>query len=219
MAIAQALKPLVSAVDHLLLGVDDLDRGVDWMEKRTGVRAAAGGVHPGAGTRNALLSLGAGHYFEIIAPDPKQAGAKDDRHLRELSSPRLINLAVTTNDIGSIVAKAKKARLEVSGPRDGSRQLPSGATLRWQTLTIVNDLGAGSIQPVPFFIQWAPGSPHPSSDSPQGCVLESLEFEHPDPPRLNVLFEALGLDADVSARSEVRIVARLKTPNGRVELS
>ena len=210
---------MLSAVDHILLGVPDLDRGIDWVDKRLGVHAAIGGVHPGAGTRNALLSLGAGHYLEIIAPDPAQPAANDQRHLRKLSSPRLITFAVTTNDIDSIAAKARKARLEVSGPNDGSRRLPSGTMLRWQTLAVRNDLGGRIIQPVPFFIQWSAGSPHPSSDSPQGCVLESLEFEHPDPVRLNLMFEALGLDADVSSGNDVRIIARLKTPNGRLELS
>jgi hypothetical protein len=218
-AMAQDLKPLISAVDHLLLGVADLDRGIDWVEKRLGIRAAIGGVHPGAGTRNALLSLGAGHYLEIIAPDPAQPATNDERHLRQLSGPRLITLAVTTNDIDSIAAKAKKARLEVSGPRDGSRRLPAGTVIRWQTLTVRNDLGEGAIQPVPFFIQWAPGSPHPSRDAPQGCMLESVEFEHSDPVRLNLVFEALGLDANVSSRNDIRIIARLKAPNGHVELS
>ena len=216
---AQGLKPVLFAVDHLLLGVPDLDRGIDWVDKRLGVHAAIGGVHPSAGTRNALLSLGDGHYLEIIAPDPAQPAANDQRHLRKLSGPRLITFAVTTNDIDSIAAKARKARLEVSGPNDGSRRLPSGTMLRWQTLAVRNDLGADVIQPVPFFIQWSVGSPHPSSDSPQGCVLESLEFGHPDPVRLNLMFEALGLDADVSSGNDVRIIARLKVPKGRLELS
>lgn len=215
---AQGLKPVLSAVDHLLLGAPDLDRGIEWVNQRLGVHAAIGGVHPGAGTRNALLSLGNGHYLEIIAPDPAQPAASDHRHLRQLSGPRLITFAVTTNDINSIAANAKKARLEVSGPRAGSRRLPSGAMLQWQTLTVQNDLGEDNIQPIPFFIQWSAGSTHPSSDSPQGCLLESLEFEHPDPVRLNLIFEVLGLDANVASRNDARIIARLKSPKGTVEL-
>ena len=91
--------------------------------------------------------------------------------------------------------------------------------LRWRTLAIQNDLGSGAVQPVPFFIQWEPDSPHPSGDSPSGCTLESLLLEHEDPPRVNMVFEALGFDVDVSARSEVRIVATLKSPKGSIDLS
>src|SRR6478736_3515261 len=82
-------------LDHILLGVSDLDHGIAWLEERSGVRAVFGGVHPGRGTRNALLSLGPRRYLEIIAPDPQQAGSPASREfwaarLNAFHVPRLI---------------------------------------------------------------------------------------------------------------------------------
>ena len=149
---AQNVRPVADAVDHLLLGVSDLDRGIDWVEQRTGVRAAAGGVHPGRGTRNALLSLGAGHYLEIIAPDPAQSTYNSHIDVRPFTQPRLVNFAAATGDIEAIAAAALKAGFGVSGPSAGSRVTTSGNTLRWRSLDVVNQLGSGGIEPVPFFI-------------------------------------------------------------------
>src|SRR6516162_6083017 len=90
------VRVLPSDIDHILLGVSDLDHGVSWVEQHMGVRAAIGGVHPGRGTRNALLSLGPRCYLEIIAPDPKQPLLPPAQPLAVMREPRLFNWAVHT---------------------------------------------------------------------------------------------------------------------------
>src|SRR5437879_2299318 len=75
-------------LDHLIVGCRDLDRGIDFVEEKTGVRPAMGGVHPGRGTRNALLSLGERRYLEIMAPDPAQNRIVPYPQIRELNDPR-----------------------------------------------------------------------------------------------------------------------------------
>jgi hypothetical protein len=96
------------AVDHLLLGASDLDAGIAWLEKLTGVKAVAGGSHPGRGTRNALIALGGKRYLEIIAPDPAQQIYDFQIDLRQLTTPRLITWAAATGDINALAQRARR---------------------------------------------------------------------------------------------------------------
>src|SRR5215472_4534042 len=104
-------------LDHILLGVADLDSGIAWVEQRTGVRAVFGGVHPGRGTRNALLSMGPRRYLEIIAPDPQQTNATSANEmvnrLRALQEPQLVGWASHTNDLASLAQKAAAAGIAI----------------------------------------------------------------------------------------------------------
>ncbi|MEW5978901.1 MAG: VOC family protein [Acidobacteriota bacterium] len=205
-------------VDHLLFGTDQLDRGIAWIEDKTGVRPAVGGSHPGIGTCNALLSLGGRQYLEIIAPDPDQESYQFHIDLRIRSVPRLVTWAALATDIDWLADQAQKTGFQTLGPRAGSRRRPDGAILKWRTLGVVNSFGSEEVEPVPFFIEWSPDSPHPSQDSPFGCRLESLEIHHPRALEVAKLFAALDLGAQVATASEARIVATLHTPQGRLQL-
>jgi hypothetical protein len=214
---AQRKQSTASALDHLLLGAADLDRGIEWLEKRTGVKAVIGGSHPGRGTRNALIALHGRKYVEVIAPDPAQPETLAS-HLRSITEPRLIGWAAASPDIEALGRRIRLEGLEATGPRDGSRARPDGRLLKWVTLGVASDFAAAGVDPIPFFIQWAADSAHPSTDSPKGCELSSLEFEHPDPEGLRSAFAKLGLDASVQHARAVNIVASLSTPKGRVVL-
>lgn len=103
------------SLDRIILGCDDLDAGVDHVYRQTGVRAAAGGVHPGAGTRNALLSLGKLRYLEIIAPDPLQAASTDPRHVAGLKNPALVGWAVHRHHLKAFASLLQSEGVESVG--------------------------------------------------------------------------------------------------------
>lgn len=219
MSAAQSLVPVTRVVDHLLLGTSDLDRGIAWVEKLTGVRPAIGGSHPGVGTRNALISLGGRQYLEVIAPDPAQATYTFRLDLRTLAEPRLITWAAVTSNIESLARKLKEGGRQLFGPNGGSRARPDGAVLKWSTLGVAGRLGGGEVDLVPFFIQWAADSVHPSQDSPPGCTLRAFEITHPDPSVVVAAYRELGLDVRVTSGKEIRMIATLDTPAGVVQLT
>jgi hypothetical protein len=216
--LGEDLIPAGRAVDHLLLGVPDLESAITWVERKTGVRAEAGGSHPGVGTRNALLSLGAKQYLEIIAPDPNQTTFNFQIDIRKLTTPRLITWAAVTTDIDAVAKKARDAGHQLFGPRDGSRARPDGKLLRWKTLGVMNKLGLQGVEPVPFFIQWASDSVHPSQDSPKGCELQSFEIGHPEAGEISGALKKLGIEARTKQAKSAILIAVLKTPRGRIEL-
>src|SRR5712671_1638137 len=131
-------------LDHVLLGCADLDRSMDFVAQAVGVRAAFGGVHPGRGTRNALLALGQRRYLEVIAPDPKQDriepfAQKQVAQLKDLISPGLIGWAAHPGDLEEFAGRLREAGIAFDWPRPGSRQRPDGRLLQWKTLNLKND--------------------------------------------------------------------------------
>jgi hypothetical protein len=201
-------------LDHIILGCNDLDAGVAYVFQHLGVRAAAGGVHPGAGTQNALLSLGTLRYLEIIAPDPLQPASTDPRHVADLKSPALVGWAIHLNDVEQFSASLQAAEVGAVGPKPGSRKRPDGSLLTWKSLTLKDDYNGM----LPFFIEWSSGASHPSADAPQGCRLAKLELGGPDPAALKLLTEKLQLDVHISHAPTVQLTATIAGPKGSLVL-
>jgi catechol 2,3-dioxygenase-like lactoylglutathione lyase family enzyme len=204
-------------LDHILLGCGDLDRGIAFVEQHLGAKAMFGGVHPGRGTQNALLSLGPRHYLEIIAPDPAQPTAKGLRlsQLQNLREPRLVEWAAHPGDLNSFAKQLQQAALPFEGPTPGSRKRPDGRLLQWQTLTL-NDDASGLL---PFFIEWSAGSPHPSADAPAGCHLIRFELATSEPGKLGKTLALLSLDVQVVKAEKPQLRARLTGPKGTLQLT
>ena len=206
-----------SLLDHILLGSNNLESGIDFVEKHTGVRAQFGGVHPGRGTQNALLSLGDRRYLEIIAPDPAQPNVNNPLapQLRSLKEPRLVGWAAHPGNLAAFAQKLRAAGVAFEGPLPGSRKRPDGRLLQWQTLHLADD-ASGLL---PFFIEWAPDSPHPSADAPKGCSLASFGAETPAPAKLSAMLNVLNLDLPVQKVERGGLRAVIRGPKGSLECS
>ncbi|HXL21045.1 MAG TPA: VOC family protein [Candidatus Dormibacteraeota bacterium] len=194
-----------SSLDHILLGCDDLDHGIAFVEQHTRVRAAFGGIHPGRGTRNALLALGERRYLEIIAPDPQQPNAPDNYGLQKLDEPRLITWAAHSGNIQALADRLATAGIAAEGPTPGSRKRPDGQLLQWQTLNL-KDNANGLL---PFFIEWSADSPHPSVTAQRGCHLANFEILTPDPDALTKTAKQLGLDVAISKGNTAQLRATI----------
>jgi hypothetical protein len=201
-------------LDHLILGCTDLDAGIEFVFQHLGVRAIPGGVHPGAGTKNALLSLSQLRYLEIMAPDPLQPDAADPRNLRTLGRPALVGWAEHRNHLDEFAGVLHAAGVDYVGPVPGSRQRPDGSVLNWKSLSLKeNEHGI-----LPFFIEWGTTTIHPSVDSPKGCRLDSLQITTPNPASLGPLSQTLDLDVAIGQSMATRLIAYLHGPAGSLAL-
>jgi hypothetical protein len=177
-------------VDHLVFGAPDVGAAIDMLEAKLGVRAGMGGKHPGAGTHNALLSLGGGSYLEIIGPDPEQEPPTDRPMpfgVDKLAAPRLVTWAAKARaDFAEQVAKSRRAGWNPGDPQPMSRKTPDGTELKWTLTRAPEPIGA----------------------------------EHPDPHAVRDALLALDVDdLTLIPGPEPLLVAIIRTPSGEeVEL-
>ena len=138
---------MLTRIDHVMICVPDLQQGID-AYTRLGFNVSPGGVHPGQGTHNAI-AFHEEDYLELLSVrdrDEYRAGHPGGGLLEFLArSGGLRYIAVQSDDLEADVAQMRRRGIEVSDPRDGARQTPTGQVWRWQAATL------GPRHPLPLF--------------------------------------------------------------------
>ena len=194
-------------LDHIMCAVPDLEDSMAEIASITGIVPSNGGVHPGNGTRNALLGLSDSSYLEIIGPDKKQ---NLENTLGELlvskNTSGIRAWAVAVSDLAAVANVAQGLGFRVRDRKEMSRKTPEGSLLEWELLF----LDGGPL--LPFFIDWK-GSEHPARKAPSGCGLSELSISAEEPKVYQELLNKLQLEVSIS-EGEPAISAIIRSPKG-----
>ena len=190
-----------------MYAVPDLEDSMAEIASITGIVPSNGGVHPGNGTRNALLGLSDSSYLEIIGPDKKQ---NLENTLGELlvskNTSGIRAWAVAVSDLALVADVAQDLGFRVRERKEMSRKTPGGSLLEWELLF----LDGGPL--LPFFIDWK-GSEHPARKAPSGCGLSELSISAEEPKVYQELLNKLQLEVSIS-EGEPAISAIIRSPKG-----
>lgn len=196
--------------DHIAIAGPDLATAVTWMEAQLGLPVQPGGQHAHFGTHNALISLGAGEYLEVIAVDPTASMLPYPRWFdldRFQGAPRLTNWILRTDDL--------QGALDQVDPGAGQPVALARGDYRWRMA-----VPASGILPFdnmhPALMSW--DGPHPTSALPDlGARLLRLEVSHPQAAQLEATVPlADGRITVVTGPAGLR--ATIQTPDGPRDL-
>ena len=197
-------------VDHLVWYEADAQDGQSRFAELMYARPVFGGVHPGEGTCNHLLSLGERTYVEILGRDPDQDLTRLDPEVANLTGPGLSHWAMSGVDLSVLREQALAAGLQGSALVNGGRLLPDGKWLGWQCFGL-NGHPFGAL--VPFFIDWL-DSTHPAMTAPRGGTLSQVDVFSPDAEQLGALYAALGIGITVRQAETSGLTMTLQSPRG-----
>ena len=206
----------MAEIDHIVIGARTLEEGARYVEDLLGVKPSKGGAHPGVGTHNMLLGMGAGCYIEVIAPDPAQPDPPhprpfdlDDPSLRTMleAEPRLIAYVASTPALDAVVAR-------LGSSHAGEIQAMSRGSFAWRMAFPPQRQDMDNL--IPPLIQWE-GERAGRHLRDCGWRLVALEAEHPDSAALRTALNDRGLADAVKTRHSPhpRLIAHLRFRDGR----
>jgi len=153
-------------LDHVLIAVGDLSAAASVLEGRYGLTSIEGGRHPGWGTANRVVPLGAA-YLELVAVVDHAQASKSafGSWVAHGSSDSLrpLGWAVRTDDLDAV---ATRLHLAVAA---GSRETRDGRRLQWRLAGVEQSAAQPTL---PFFIQWEQETPLPGSAPVQHAAGE-----------------------------------------------
>jgi hypothetical protein len=137
----------VLSLSQVIFGVNDLE-AASARFRSMGFDVLDGGVHPGIGTANRVIPLGA-QYLELLGVMSPQLACKSDfgrSLLRAIADgDRIVRWSLRTNEIDRVAA-----RLGITvEPR--KRMRPDGVLLTWRAAGLSLALADPT---TPFFMQW-----------------------------------------------------------------
>jgi hypothetical protein len=211
LAVPSPARDIACEPDHLIVW-GDVDRIAAELSQTLGVVPVDGGVHPGAGTRNALFPTGGGMTLEVLGPDPEQPTLPAWAPTGPAADGGLWWWAVrTVAPLEDVRSRLHEAGVATTDVESGERVRPSGERLTWET---VDPVDAAFGHAIPFVIRWRDRPP--ASATVGACVIEDLRVLHPDPDGIRRVFIALGLSPapTVQAAAAPGLAARIRGPNG-----
>ena len=205
-------------IDHIVYCVPNFEQAIDDLEKKLGCPINLGGRHLNQGTKNALLNLGAGCYFEILAIDQSNDSISAPRWMGIdlITEPCITRWALKSTQLESDLEILKKHNTELAKSFQGERAIEDGTLLQWQmSLPAAHP----KIELAPFFLDWSKSDFHPTEKLPNYCSLEKIEFQKVKTnTKIDCCFDELFTETIFEEAQSDRIMISIKGPNGILKI-
>ncbi len=210
-------------LDHIVFaaGPGGLAGTTSRLAELLGEEFVSGGVHPRFGTRNSILPLTDGMYFEVVEvldhPASDKAPFGQAVRARSELGGGWMGWVVAVDDIAPHEARLGREAV------NGNRHRPDGVELLWKQLGVK---GLQADPQLPFFVQWdIDPANHPSIGASGKVSLERLEIAG-DPVRVSEWLgttveeplEAVKVEWVAPNGTPGIVAAQFQTPQGLVRI-